>query len=168
SSGDEVGPVAQRIRARGTGCTEPVPGLNLVQFSSLKVKTKPAIPWKMGGSKLARGVKQASDSTITLQKESLSDNVFVAVKAEREVSKAAMVWALAHVVRPGDSITLLALLAGGNHAPGEKTAHGLHVQDRSEIAASPSFALIPSSVSAERELPPPMSGGASVPVDSLP
>lgn len=38
------------------------------------------------------------------RKESLSDNVFVAVKAEREVSKAAMVWALAHVVRPGDSI----------------------------------------------------------------
>lgn len=25
-----------------------------------------------------------------------------------------MVWALTHVVRPGDSITLLALLAGGN------------------------------------------------------
>lgn len=49
------------------------------------------------------------------RKESLSDNVFVAVKAEREVSKAAMVWARAHVVRPGDSITLLALLAGGNH-----------------------------------------------------
>ncbi|PPD95276.1 hypothetical protein GOBAR_DD07684 [Gossypium barbadense] len=34
---------------------------------------------------------------------------------EREVSKATMVWALAHVVRLGDSITLLALLAGGNH-----------------------------------------------------
>lgn len=36
--------------------------------------------------------------------------------------------------------------------PGEKTTRGLHVQDRSEIAASPPFALIPSSVSAEREL----------------
>ena len=46
------------------------------------------------------------------RKESLSENVFVAVKAEREVSKAAMVWALTHVVRPGDSITMLALLAG--------------------------------------------------------
>lgn len=44
------------------------------------------------------------------RKESLSENVFV---AEREVSKAAMVWALTHVVRPGDSITLLALSAGG-------------------------------------------------------
>ena len=41
----------------------------------------------------------------------LSEKVFVAVKVEREVSKAAMVWALTHVVRPGDSITLLALLA---------------------------------------------------------
>ncbi|GMN54235.1 hypothetical protein TIFTF001_023368 [Ficus carica] len=36
--------------------------------------------------------------------------------------------------------------------PGEKMTRGLHVQDRSEIAASPPFALIPSSVSAEREL----------------
>jgi len=41
---------------------------------------------------------------------------------------------------------------GPGRTPGEKTAHGLHVQDRSQIAASPPFALIPSSVSAEREL----------------
>ena len=46
----------------------------------------------------------------------------------------------------------------GVHGPrkgrtlGEKTAHGLHVQDRSEIAASPPFALIQRSVPAERVL----------------
>lgn len=38
-----------------------------------------------------------------------------------------------------------------DRTPGEKTTRGLlHVQDRSEIAASPPFAVIPSSVSAER------------------
>lgn len=42
-----------------------------------------------------------------------SADVVVAVKAERYMSKTALAWALAHVVRPGDSVMLLAVLAGG-------------------------------------------------------
>ncbi|XP_062097117.1 inactive protein kinase SELMODRAFT_444075-like [Humulus lupulus] len=41
---------------------------------------------------------------------SVVDKVVVAVKAERVISKAALAWALTHVVHPGDSITLLAVL----------------------------------------------------------
>ncbi|XP_009412309.2 inactive protein kinase SELMODRAFT_444075 isoform X1 [Musa acuminata AAA Group] len=37
--------------------------------------------------------------------------VVVAVRAEREISKTALAWALTHVVRPGDVVTLLAVLA---------------------------------------------------------
>lgn len=40
-----------------------------------------------------------------------------------------MVWALTHVVRPGDSITMLALLAGGNRG-------------NSLISASPGFLIV--------------------------
>ena len=40
-----------------------------------------------------------------------------------------MVWALTHVVRPGDSMTLLALLAGGNH-------------ENSFISASPGLYIV--------------------------
>ncbi|URE28646.1 STYKc [Musa troglodytarum] len=36
--------------------------------------------------------------------------VVVAVRAEREISKTALAWALTHVVRPGDVVTLLAVL----------------------------------------------------------
>ncbi|CAA6657752.1 unnamed protein product [Spirodela intermedia] len=39
--------------------------------------------------------------------------VLVAVKAEREISKTPLAWALAHVVRPGDFVTLLAVI--GSH-----------------------------------------------------
>lgn len=68
------------------------------------------------------------------RKESLSENVFVVVKAEREVSKAAMVWALTHVVRPGDSITLLALLAGGNRGNSLISASpGLYIVRRNSL-----------------------------------
>ncbi|GAB4852038.1 hypothetical protein Ancab_016231 [Ancistrocladus abbreviatus] len=38
--------------------------------------------------------------------------VVVAIKAERVISKAALAWALTHVVHPGDSITLLAVFPG--------------------------------------------------------
>ncbi|XP_068655621.1 inactive protein kinase SELMODRAFT_444075-like isoform X2 [Aristolochia californica] len=41
-------------------------------------------------------------------------NIVVAVKGEREISRSALVWALTHVVRQGDSITLLAVLSDGN------------------------------------------------------
>ncbi|XP_042462808.1 inactive protein kinase SELMODRAFT_444075-like [Zingiber officinale] len=37
--------------------------------------------------------------------------VVVAVRAEREISKTALAWTLTHVVRPGDLVTLLAVLA---------------------------------------------------------
>ena len=40
-----------------------------------------------------------------------------------------MVWTLTHVVRPGDSITLLALLDGGN-------------RDNSLISASPRLSIV--------------------------
>ncbi|KAG9440806.1 hypothetical protein H6P81_020971 [Aristolochia fimbriata] len=43
-----------------------------------------------------------------------AQNVVVAVKGEREISRTALVWALTHVVRPGDSITLLAVLSDAN------------------------------------------------------
>ncbi|GAB2267361.1 hypothetical protein Dimus_002346 [Dionaea muscipula] len=43
---------------------------------------------------------------------SLPAKVVVAIKAEKAVSKSALAWALAHVVRPGDCITLLAVFPG--------------------------------------------------------
>ncbi|KAK3424730.1 hypothetical protein EUGRSUZ_F01501 [Eucalyptus grandis] len=39
------------------------------------------------------------------------EKVVVAVRAEKVVSKAALAWALSHVVQPGDNITLLAIFA---------------------------------------------------------
>lgn len=36
--------------------------------------------------------------------------VVVAVRAEMEMSKTALAWALTHIVRPGDLVTLLAVL----------------------------------------------------------
>ncbi|XP_060199546.1 inactive protein kinase SELMODRAFT_444075-like isoform X3 [Lycium barbarum] len=40
-----------------------------------------------------------------------NDKVIVAVKAEKVITKTALAWALTHVVRPGDCITLLALFS---------------------------------------------------------
>ena len=48
-----------------------------------------------------------------------SHKVLVAVKAEKVISKAALAWALTHVVHPGDCITLLAII------PKEKTSKPL-------------------------------------------
>jgi interleukin-1 receptor-associated kinase 1 len=39
----------------------------------------------------------------------VADQVVIAVKAEKVISKAALAWALTHVVHPGDCITLLAV-----------------------------------------------------------
>ncbi|MQL75028.1 hypothetical protein Taro_007402 [Colocasia esculenta] len=44
--------------------------------------------------------------------------VVVAVRAEREISKTALAWALTHVVRPGDFVTLLAVIC--NHDKGHR------------------------------------------------
>uniref|UniRef100_A0A5B7AFZ5 non-specific serine/threonine protein kinase n=2 Tax=Davidia involucrata TaxID=16924 RepID=A0A5B7AFZ5_DAVIN len=41
-----------------------------------------------------------------------SDKVIVAMKAEKVISKTALAWALTHVVRPGECITLLAVFSG--------------------------------------------------------
>lgn len=43
------------------------------------------------------------------KRAALTDKVVVAVKAEKVISKAALAWALTHVVRTGDFITLLAV-----------------------------------------------------------
>ncbi|KAF8410600.1 hypothetical protein HHK36_003132 [Tetracentron sinense] len=53
------------------------------------------------------GPKGNQHSVITV-----SEKVIVAVRAEKEISKTALAWALTHVVRPGDCITLLAVLSG--------------------------------------------------------
>ncbi|WOL03093.1 hypothetical protein Cni_G11813 [Canna indica] len=47
----------------------------------------------------------------TPEMTSTENVVVVAVRAEREISKTALAWALTHVVRPGDLVTLLAVLA---------------------------------------------------------
>jgi interleukin-1 receptor-associated kinase 1 len=39
----------------------------------------------------------------------VADQVVIAVKAEKVMSKAALAWALTHVVHPGDCITLIAV-----------------------------------------------------------
>lgn len=36
--------------------------------------------------------------------------VLVAVKASRDISRSAFIWALTHVVQPGDSVKLLVLI----------------------------------------------------------
>lgn len=42
--------------------------------------------------------------------DGLTEKVIVAVKASREISKTALVWALTHVVQPGDCIILLVVV----------------------------------------------------------
>lgn len=39
-----------------------------------------------------------------------AEKVVVAVKAAKEIPKTALVWALTHVVQPGDCITLLVVI----------------------------------------------------------
>ncbi|KAL3840823.1 hypothetical protein ACJIZ3_025414 [Penstemon smallii] len=48
----------------------------------------------------------------------VSEKVVVAVKASKEIPKTALVWALTHVVKPGDCINLLVLVS--SHASGRK------------------------------------------------
>ncbi|XP_017981501.1 PREDICTED: inactive protein kinase SELMODRAFT_444075 isoform X2 [Theobroma cacao] len=51
-------------------------------------------------------LRQRSTTSLALEK------VVVAVRAERVISKTGLAWALTHVVRPGDCVTLLALFLG--------------------------------------------------------
>ncbi|GFZ08135.1 kinase with adenine nucleotide alpha hydrolases-like domain-containing protein [Actinidia rufa] len=55
---------------------------------------------------LKRG-KQEKDSDA-------AEKVVVAVKASKEIPKTALVWALTHVVQPGDCITLLVVVPSGS------------------------------------------------------
>ncbi|XP_047310455.1 inactive protein kinase SELMODRAFT_444075-like [Impatiens glandulifera] len=48
----------------------------------------------------------------------VAEKVVVAVKASREISKTALVWALTHVVQPGDCITLLVVVP--SQSPGRR------------------------------------------------
>lgn len=48
--------------------------------------------------------------------EALDDptNIVVGVKASKEIQKTALVWALKHVVQPGDCITLIVVVSPHN------------------------------------------------------
>lgn len=48
----------------------------------------------------------------------VAEKVVVAVKASKEIPKTALVWALTHVVQPGDCITLLVVVS--SHSSGKK------------------------------------------------
>lgn len=52
--------------------------------------------------------------------------VLVAVRAEGELSKTALAWALTHIVRPGDLVTLLAVLPDLHDSPGKGGRQHLH------------------------------------------
>ncbi|KAK7815452.1 inactive protein kinase [Quercus suber] len=70
------------------------------------------LPEEMEGSE-----RQSRSTTTTNNNNNrASHKVLVAVKAEKVISKAALAWALTHVVHPGDCITLLAII------PKEKTS----------------------------------------------
>lgn len=45
---------------------------------------------------------------------SMAEKVVVAVKSSKEIPKTALVWALTHVVQPGDCITLLVVISHGS------------------------------------------------------
>ncbi|GAB2293391.1 hypothetical protein Dimus_027590 [Dionaea muscipula] len=79
-----------------------------------------------------------------------SEKVLVAVKASKEIPKTALVWALTHVVHPGDGITLLVVIPpqsqgrrlwafprfSGDCASGSKKSHGGTSEQKSEITDS--------------------------------
>ena len=59
------------------------------------------------------GQQQKRESILEKGCSSVSENVekvLVAVKASKEIPKAALVWALSHVVQPGDCITLIVVV----------------------------------------------------------
>ena len=55
----------------------------------------------------------------------MAEKVVVAVKAAREIPKTALVWALTHVVQPGDCITLLVVIS--SHSSGNNFSHWFHL-----------------------------------------
>ncbi|KAL3528637.1 hypothetical protein ACH5RR_007959 [Cinchona calisaya] len=88
--------------------------------------------------------KSARDSDV-------SEKVVVAVKASKEIAKTALVWALTHVVQPGDCITLLVVVPSqnsgkklwgfprfaGDCANGRRRSHsGTSLEQKSDITDS--------------------------------
>ncbi|XP_022138646.1 inactive protein kinase SELMODRAFT_444075-like isoform X2 [Momordica charantia] len=63
------------------------------------------LAFEMFPSQAEAGLKEAPGAKTS------PDKVLVAVKAERVISKSALAWALTHVVRPGNCITLLAVFS---------------------------------------------------------
>lgn len=57
-----------------------------------------------GKGVVEKGLPDSSSSSSSTEK------VVVAVKASKEISRTALVWALRHVVQPGDCIILLVLI----------------------------------------------------------
>lgn len=53
---------------------------------------------------LKRGKQEKKDSDV-------KEKVVVAVKASKEIPKTALIWALTHVVQPGDYITLVVVVS---------------------------------------------------------
>ena len=80
-----------------------------------ETRTQLMLPEEMEGSER----QSRSTTTTTTTNNRASHKVLVAVKAEKVISKAALAWALTHVVHPGDCITLLAII------PKEKTSNSL-------------------------------------------
>ncbi|VFQ87970.1 unnamed protein product [Cuscuta campestris] len=80
----------------------------------------------------------------------VAEKVMVAVKASKEIPKAALIWALTHVVQPGDCITLLVVVPSnssgrkwgfprfaGDCASGHRKSHsGANSEEKSHISDS--------------------------------
>jgi hypothetical protein len=60
-----------------------------------------SVQQQRGKGVVEKGLPDSSSST---------EKVVVAVKASKEISRTALVWALRHVVQPGDCIILLVLI----------------------------------------------------------
>ncbi|KAJ6809124.1 inactive protein kinase [Iris pallida] len=91
--------------------------------------------------------KGKSDKGSTAAAATSAEKVVVAVKAAKEIPKTAIVWALTHVVQPGDCITLLVVLSSstsgrkwgfprfaGDCASGHRRSHpGTTLEQKSDI-----------------------------------
>ena len=89
-------------------------GIEKARRPPRETRTQLMLPEEMEG-----GERQSSSTNNNNNNNRASHKVLVAVKAEKVISKAALAWALTHVVHPGDCITLLAII------PKEKTSKPL-------------------------------------------
>nr|GMC47587.1 inactive protein kinase SELMODRAFT_444075 [Ipomoea batatas]GME02339.1 inactive protein kinase SELMODRAFT_444075 [Ipomoea batatas]GME18770.1 inactive protein kinase SELMODRAFT_444075 [Ipomoea batatas] len=95
---------------------------------------------------MSREVKKGKQDKVC----DVAEKVMVAVKASKEIPKTALVWALTHVVQPGDCITLLVVVPSntsgrkwgfprfaGDCASGHKKSHsGTSSEEKSDITDS--------------------------------